>query len=301
MTTRVEIWQSFSCNNSSSYYLVARFESADQAKASAAELEAFFAAHGEQVDAMWEDDLDPVSTPTEAAKQLAAAHGFEWTGYLMWGDEGLSGDEPHVYVVGDSVLIYHDYCGGFGQAIPGYLTSVGARFDPEDRGSPIIAVILTIPEDPRGREAAAAISAYIGALRDRAALEEGWVFQDADTTPPWGPDATEDMEFECGVPYPGWNDGHTIGFALEIPRVREWESIPAYLDEHGISDYHLTIDEPGVVERFRAIAAATCRECGAAPLRFIDATAYDTPDDQLACDSCGGMFEIAAFLGGEAG
>lgn len=294
MTARVEIWQSFSCNNSSSYYLVARFESGEKARASAEELEAFFAAHAEQTDAMWETDEDPLTTPTAAAQALASKHGFEWSGYLMWGDEGLSGDEPSVYIVGDSVFVFHDYCGGFGDNVPAYLRAVGAAVvSEEDRGNPIVAVTLSVPDSDAGREAAAAISAWLGALRDRAALEEGWVFQDDETTPPWGPDATEDMEFECGVPFPGWNDGQTIGFAIEVSRPREWESIPGYLDKNGIADYRLTIDEPGIVERFRTIAAATCRECGASPLRFIDATAFKTPDDQLACDSCGGMFEIS--------
>ena len=35
----LHVWQSFSCNNSGSYYLVARFDNADKARASAAELE----------------------------------------------------------------------------------------------------------------------------------------------------------------------------------------------------------------------------------------------------------------------
>ena len=58
---KIQLWRSFSCNNSSSYYLVARFKSADAAEASAVELRAFLAAHGEQSDAMWAAGGDPIA------------------------------------------------------------------------------------------------------------------------------------------------------------------------------------------------------------------------------------------------
>ena len=293
---KVEVWQSFSCNNSSSYYMVARFKSAAEAEASGKEIQQFFEDHARDSQAMYDAGEDPISTPTEAATKLATKHGFEWTGYLAWGDEGLVDDEPWVFIVGETVLLYHNYCGGFGESVPRYFQSVGAEVGDEDRGSPIIAVTFAIPDDPEARKAAGEIGSYIESLRRCAEDEDGWVFQSYPIDPPWDPYPTEDMEFECGVPYPGWNDGHTIGFALELTQLGEWESIPMYLDKHNISDYRLTFDEPGIVERFRAIAAATCRECGAAPLRFIDAKAHDAPDDQLACDACGGMYEVSGFV-----
>ena len=292
---KIEVWHSFSCNNSSSYYMVARFKTATEATGAAAEIRQFFEDHARDSAAMWEAGDDPISTPTEAAKALAAKHGFEWTGYLAWGDEGMVDDEPWVFTVGETVLLYHSYCGGFGQNVPRYFEAVGADTGAEDRGNPIVAVTFAIPSDPAARQAASAIGEYIDSLREMAADEEGWVFQNY-ILPPWGPHPTEDMEFECGVPYPGWNDGHTIGFALELTQFGEWESIPMYLDKHNIADYRLTFDEPGIVKRFQAIAAATCRECGAAPLRFIDGKTHDAPDDQLACDDCGGMFVVGELV-----
>ena len=295
----VRVWQSFSCNNSSSFYLVARFDSDGKAAASAAELEAFFAEHARQGDAMWDDDDidgEPWETPTRAAKELGDKHGFKWTDGLTWGDGGLVGDEPEVFAIGDSVVLFHGYCGGFGPDIPSYFAAVGAKTaGEEDWGRPLLALTFAIGDSDEAREAAAAITAYIEAMSECAATEDGWAFQSYGV-PPWGPGPTEDMEFECGAPFPGWNDGHTVGLVLKITEPGEWKTIPDYLEKHGISDHRLTVDQPGIVERFRAIAAATCRECGAAPLRFIDARTQDAPDDQLACDSCGGMFPIAELV-----
>ena len=293
----LRVWQSFSCNNSSSYYMVARFETAKAATESAGELSAFFDAHGEQSDAMWRDGGDPISTPTKAATELASKHGFEWTGYLAWGDEGMADWTPTVSTLDKTLILYHRYCGGFGESIPKYFAALGASYDEQDRGNMLLAVRFAIPGSSEGQAAAAAVATYIEGLNACAVLEEGWAFQYSDeTTPPWDGEVTRDMEFKCGTPYPGWNDGEMIGFIVEVTEFGEWESIPLWLEKNGIADFHLSIDEPEIVERFRAIAAATCRECGAAPLRFIDATVHQTPDDQLACEGCGGMFDVGELV-----
>ena len=295
---QVRVWQSFSCNNSSSYYMVARFESVDRAAAVAAELEEFFAEHARQGDAMWQEDGDdePWDVPTNAARELGKKYGFEWSDGLMWGDGGLVNDEPEVYPIGDAVVLYHSYCGGFGPDVPVYLTKAGGKTEgEEDWGRPLLAVTFSIPDSADGKTAAAAVGSYIDQMRECAETEDGWAFQ-AYGVPPWGSGATDDMEFECGTPFPGWNDGHTVGLVVKVTVPSEWKSIPNFLEKHGITDYRITVDQPGIVARFRAIAAATCRECGAAPLRFIDARTQDAPDDQLACDDCGGMFAVSELV-----
>lgn len=290
---QVRVWQSYSCNNSSSFYLVARFETAETASAVAEELTAFFKAHGQQCDAMYDTDDDPMETPTEAASRLAGKHGFEWTDFMLWGDGGMEHDEPHVWAIGSSLLIYHGYCGGgLGRSLAKYLAAVGAGDDTrESDGTPLLAIRFAVPDDPLAREAAGALAAYIDALADQARGEDGWVFS-ASVAAPWGAGPTEDMEFECGVPFPGWHDGHSVGLALEIPKTGLWEAIPDYLRDHNIADFRITVDEPGVVKRFQTIAAAACRECGARPMRYVEASTQGAPTDQLACESCGGMFEL---------
>lgn len=41
------------------------------------------------------------------------------------------------------------------------------------------------------------------------------------------------------------------------------------------------------------IAKATCEACGA-PLRYVDAEAHQIEVEQLACDACGGMYDLAS-------
>ena len=70
----VRTWRSFSSNNSSSHYLVARFESSALAATSAAELREFFCTHAIEID---RDGLK--DAPTEAAREFAKTHQFEWS------------------------------------------------------------------------------------------------------------------------------------------------------------------------------------------------------------------------------
>ena len=123
----VRVWQSYSCNNSSSYRLVARFANASSATETAAELGAFFAEHATQMDEVIEaaDYEFPDESPA-AAQALAKKYGFEWKNVLSWGDEGLQGDEPAIATEGDVLVVYHTYCGGFGEELPLYLSARGA-------------------------------------------------------------------------------------------------------------------------------------------------------------------------------
>lgn len=49
-----------------------------------------------------------------------------------------------------------------------------------------------------------------------------------------------------------------------------------------------------VVHRQRTVARAACTECGRKPLSLV-AAGVMAPTDQLACDRCGGMFDLATF------
>jgi len=285
---KVQLWRSFSCNNSSSYYLVANFASKEAAESSAKELGEFFGVHAEQADAL----EDSYTTPTEAALALAKKHGFEWEGYLGWGDEGLSWWLPTVETFNRTVFISHPYCGGFGKSVPKFLQAVGAtEVGSQQSSNPLVSIVFSIPEADKAKAAAAEIWAYVGGLREMAAEEEGWVFNETEPPAPWGRDVTEDMEYECGVPYPSFNDGESIGLMLEVTQMREWESITSYLESNGITDFSVGIDRAEDAERFRRINGP-CPECQKTPLRFLDAAKHDAPTDQVACASCGGMFGI---------
>ena len=66
----LRVWQSFSCNNSSSYRLVARFGDPKSAAEAETELRAFFSEHAKQVDDEMEaNDYEFSDKPSPAANR----------------------------------------------------------------------------------------------------------------------------------------------------------------------------------------------------------------------------------------
>jgi hypothetical protein len=132
---KVQIWSSFSCNNSSDYRLVARFRDPMVAARLGKDLAAFFETYAKEFDAYCEEHGSiPEEEPLPSAAALAAKHGSEWNAedILSWGDEGLSYGTPDVEVIGGVLAIYHDYCGGFTDNIVGVLEGAGADVEPEE-------------------------------------------------------------------------------------------------------------------------------------------------------------------------
>lgn len=127
--TDVYVWNSFSCNNSSDYRLVAEFDSPKAAEAMRAELAKFFAAHAKAYDEQSDaDDFDWPGEATDVARALGKKYGHTWKEFLVWGDEQLTGDEPQVGVLAKSVVLYHGYSsGGFGPDLPRVLEKAGAK------------------------------------------------------------------------------------------------------------------------------------------------------------------------------
>lgn len=124
----IRIWRSYACNNSSSFRLIALFETPAMAAEVTDELRAFFRVQAEQVDAALIDD-DTV--PSQAQLDLAKRYGFEARGQLYWGYRRLSGNEPVLVCEGDTVVVQHGYCGGF-QELLGYFAARGAVTDHRD-------------------------------------------------------------------------------------------------------------------------------------------------------------------------
>lgn len=275
-------WRSFSCNNSSSYRLVARFADAATAADVANELRTFFEEHAKEVDASeggyWED-----SEPSEAAKGLSAKYDFEWKEPLGWGDEMLEGDEPSVSTVGDALVVYHTYCGGFGSDIRTYFEKRGARrVEKETRSAPSVSLMFRRPESPSA-ELTEDLKALFAPLQE----EE----QPIDAEPFKAPFVNR----ECYGQASGFDDGKTIG--LHVPLAPEdYDALKSWLAKHGIEGYSMRVCEDGDAERFATIAAARCKACQA-PLEYLDPSAHDIATPHLACTACGGMFELSAFEG----
>ncbi len=286
----VRIWQSFSCNNSSSYKLVARFKEAKLAEAAAEELRAFFAEHAQQIDDSFDDErgymLD--DAPTPAAEALAQKYGVTWEDGLTWGDESPTYWLPSVAAVGPSLMIYHGYCGGFGDDLPKVLAALGAECQPEDSEQPAVSVRFSV-QTPEARAVADELAPYFAQAVDeeRSVYLNDWPIQ-----PPWQPKGDQGVDEWDQMAY--FDDGETCGFVTPF-HLDDVTSLRGYLEEKGVGDYHIELDEKDAFARYQAVAQGHCPECDVAGLRFLDAAVHGTEGDQVACKQCGGMFDITAI------
>jgi hypothetical protein len=278
----IRVWKSFSCNNSSSYRLVARFADPAVARDVATELSAFFTTHAQQMDALMEDG-DLPEEPTAAASELATKYGFEWKELLTWGDEMLAGDEPSVMAEGDTLVVYHTYCGGFGDDVPKYLQARGAReVHKEDRSSPKVSVLFRLPEGVN-----AALQEDLDKLFEQIPDDEQ-PFDAEPFTAPWP------LERECYGSASFFRDAKTVGLYFPIDP-RDLSGLKTWLAARGIENPSIRLCEGADEKRFAAIAAARCSACKG-PLEYLDPRVHGIEKEHLACAACGGMFEVKTFL-----
>jgi len=286
----VRIWQSFSCNNSSSYKLVARFKEAKLAEAAAEELRAFFAEHAQQIDDSFDDGqgFTLADEPTPAALALAEKHGVTWKDGLIWGDESPTYWLPTVAAVGPSLMIYHGYCGGFGDDLPKVLAALGAECEPEDTGQVAISVRFSTAS-PEARAVADELAPYFAqaAAEDRSIYLNEWPIQ-----PPWQPKGDPGYDEWDQVAF--FDDGQTCGFVTPF-HLDDVSALRGYLEGKGVSNYHIELDEEDAFARYQAVSMGHCPECDVGGLRFLDAAEHGTESDQVACPQCGGMFDIGAI------
>lgn len=275
----IRVWRSFSCNNSSSYRLIARFRDPAVAAEAAEELRAFFEAHAQEMDAVMEQGDFPDENP-ETARALAAKYGFSWGDVLTWGDEMLAGDEPSIATEDGVLVVYHTYCGGFGDGIPAYLRARGAEVGEEDRSPPTVSVLFssTPGADPELDAQLAEMFAQIdGESRDVEPFEAPWKTR-------WKSYGTAAF----------FRDAKTVGLYFpiaptDLPAFREW------LAAHGIERPSIRLCELADEARFVTIAAARCTACHG-PLEYLDPRIHDIEHPQLACRTpCGALYELAAF------
>lgn len=156
-------WESYSCNNSSDYRLVAEFSTPAKASAIGAQLTSFFAQHARESDARQDDpDFAWPGPPTQAAIDLGTRFGHAWKKFLVWGDDVMEGDEPEVATFDRSIVIYHSYCGGFGSDLAAVLQKAGGRL-PEKReqdGVPLFACELALPSGSAGEKLAGDLATF---------------------------------------------------------------------------------------------------------------------------------------------
>lgn len=268
----VKIWQSYSCNNSSSFRIIARFAGSQAAEAVAAELREFFPLHAAELDQRG----DYSETPSEAQLALGAKHGFAWAESLHWGDDGLAGDEPDVFVRDEVLIVQHTYCGGFGE-LTDLLQNVGAS-DADEQAERTVNVSLLFRAPP-GEELDKDLNDLFAQLANRKD-------RFSDFKAPW---ATHETYGETAH----FRDTGSVGIYLPVDP-RDLAALDKWLLDREIKP-SLMIDERGDLAAFLAISKATCTACSG-HLDYLDPRIHDIETPQLVCKPCGGLYELGAFL-----
>lgn len=285
--TRMEIrvFGSFSCNNSTSFRIIARFESEGAAEAVANELESFFLEARPLAARRKRRQTTPLTTSssfpiTEAIDALAAEHGFDWSGMLSAYDD----DDLELVTEGKTLLLYHHYCLGLGSDLPAYLIARGGQGVHTRSGDPPVAVFFRRTEstDASFVERFAAFFdelARVPAGNERK-LGQPWVERKPGQPIYWGSSAAAAY----------FDDGRTVGFTLTLT-ASQIIALKEHLQAEAVEGLTIRIAEGGDLDRIRALQDARCAHCGHA-LLYVDRNEHDLLRDQLACESCGGMFEL---------
>lgn len=243
---RVYAWNSYSCNNSSSYRLVGRFATAKQAEKFAKELETFFKTYGPEFDDYVEKhDWDYRVVPP-SAEAFAKKYGMKWKGILTWGDEGLKWGTPDVMTSGSTLVVYHDYCGGFGETVPKILKKAGAKKIVHDRDNPGVTVTMKLKKGKAGEKVAAALSAW---------FSQG---EDHDDVDAWGASPWDGEEIYASADETAWySDGETFEFHLPM-KLRDVDGLIAWLRKSS-SDYDLKLCADAEHKRIRKLQDKAAR------------------------------------------
>jgi hypothetical protein len=265
----IRIWQSFACNNSSSFRLVGRFASAEDAAAAELELRTFLA----DPDPMLELVTVPGSTPDLA---LAAKYGLlldiqEWGGNPPYPSEDLL----ELGTTEEVLVAYHPYCLGFPRSLPEYLQLRGAREVEKQRtGQPTVSLLF--PRTP-------ALDAELDELFPRIDAWDGR----GPLVMPWGKSLGRATYFR---------DAATIGLYARI-EPNDLAACRRWFAERGVAPV-IRLCEDADEQRYAAIAAARCASCSG-PLEYLDPRLHDIETPQLLCRPCGGFFDLAAFAPSE--
>lgn len=268
----VKIWNSYSCNNSSSYRIVARFETPQAAEAVAAELREFFPVHAAEMDELG----DYSEEPSEAQLAFGKKHSFTWGESLHWGDSELSGDEPHVFTRNEILIVQHTYCGGLGD-LGGAIKELGAlSTDEQDQRSINISLLMRAAPGDLDVE----LAPLFTQIANRA---DNYV----DLKAPW---AAHDTYGDCAY----FRDAGTVGIYLPVDP-RDLAALDSWLADRQIDKPSVVIEQKSDLAAFGAIGKARCTSC-TGPLEYLDPRLHDIETPQLACKPCGGLYELSTFL-----
>lgn len=274
----IRIWQSYSCNNSSSYRVVATFTDAATAKSVEKELDEVMSIHAAEVDARGEYRDEP----TEATRALGDKYGFVWGDLMAWGTGPLIDDQPNIFVEDTVLIVQHTYCGGgLGSGLDAYLEARGATVSSDDSGTVMVSLLF--------RAAPGTIDYLDDELAKMFAQrgEDPADFNVEPLTAPW------DMDDEAYGDFTYFRDAGTVGlhFPLDPGDLR---NVKNWLRIRGIETYAIRIEHGDDKLDFEAIRKARCTSC-TGTLEYLHPALHDIESPQLVCRPCGGFYEVSTF------
>lgn len=273
----IKIWQSYSCNNSSSYRLVAKFTDPAAASAAARELEELFAVHAVEIDAR----ADYRDEPSDATRAFGERYGFEWNDLMSWGSGGLAGDTPQLYVEDRVLIVLHTYCGGgLGDGVVTFLETLGAPTKTDESSDVVVSLMFRAP------------AGTIEHLDDElATMFSQRTEDDVAVSPlraPWHPDEKAYGDFTY------FRDAGTVGLHFPLD-ARDLDNLKGWLRIRGIDKPVLRIEHPEDLLDFEAIRKARCASCNGT-LEYLHPALHDIEAPQLVCRPCGGFYDVSTFL-----
>lgn len=257
---KVQRWRSFSSNNSSSYYLVARFDDVARAQLCKRELRTYIETNDAELQAMSPRERGANRDLTMTNLEFREAHDLEWPTQLTVGY--AEDTEIELTVVGDELVVYHDYCLGFEEPVTSYLKKRGAGVvDGKYNQEPLLSLL-----------AASESEELIGALEAHFSY-----------------DGVENAPIVTS-----FRTRSSAGFfaPLETDRWPELERLLSSAPNE--ARYSLAVSRLSDQMRFESVASATCRECENPEVDFLPRELFAVPSDQLTCLNCGGMFDLEA-------
>jgi MoaA/NifB/PqqE/SkfB family radical SAM enzyme len=185
-TTGMWLWQAHASNNSGDWTIVGKFRSAELAKQAAEALRVLSRAHeaflaSPEGHAWIEANEYYGGRPTPPLQKFGEAHGFEWSGDdqgLWWEEDGGGAPVLTAGAVGDTVVVYHEYCMGLPEEpFRKYFAAVGATgFASFDCNRP--SIIATAKGN---------MDVAVHAIREYLALVDAAEYpSDVEEPPPWG-------------------------------------------------------------------------------------------------------------------
>ena len=271
----IKVWQSYACNNSSSYRIVARFADPAAASAAARELDALFDEHAIEIDAR----PDYRDEPSAATRAFGERYGFEWSDLMYWGSGGLVGDTPQLYVEDRVLIVVHTYCGGgLGDGVLTFLEKLGATTKTDETSDVVVTLMFRAPVGT------------IEHLDDELATMFSQRTEDDPSVSPLR--ALWLLDEETFGDFTYFRDAGTVGLRFPLD-ARDLDNLKSWLRLRGIDQPVLRIEDDSL--DFEAIRKARCTACGGT-LEYLHPALHDIETPQLVCRPCGGLYDVAVFL-----